>query len=199
MWFTGAILLVILGYVWIVEPYATRSYVTIPAAIVVLLSLWHAFRTKEWGFSRQAFLPGLAATAAFTLPLVIAVLAIGASLGTLHDRRDFLGSLAPLIPWGGAQQWVLQTVVLRDVQRGLSRRAGLVIAPLLFAAIHLPNPILTALTLVGAIGWCAIYNRYPNVIPLALSHALGTLTMLYAFDDRLTGGLRIGYRYLATL
>jgi hypothetical protein len=31
---------------------------------------------------------------------------------------------------------------------------------------------------------------------LALSHALGTLTLLYAFDDSITGGLRVGHAFL---
>jgi hypothetical protein len=51
------------------------------------------------------------------------------------------------------------------------------------------------LTFVGAIGWCAIYDRYPNVIPLALSHAAATLIILRAFDDATLGGLRVGARF----
>jgi membrane protease YdiL (CAAX protease family) len=102
-----------------------------------------------------------------------------------------------LVVWGGAQQWILQTVILREAQRTTSRRAGVAVAALLFAALHLPNPFLFAVTLGGALGWCAIYDRYPNVLPLALSHALVTLAILYAFDDAITGGLKTGAAYLA--
>ena len=118
------------------------------------------------------------------------------SIGTLHDRRDFLGSLAALIPWGGAQQWILQTVVLREAQRATSRNAGIVVAALLFGAVHLPNPFLAPVTAAAALFWCWLYDRYPNIIPLALSHALGTLAVLYAFDEGITGRLRIGAGYL---
>jgi membrane protease YdiL (CAAX protease family) len=50
----------------------------------------------------------------------------------------------------------------------------------------------------GAAGviWCWLYDRQPNIIPLALSHGLGTLALLYAFDDTITGRLRIGAAYL---
>jgi hypothetical protein len=72
-----------------------------------------------------------------------------------------------------------------------------VIAALLFAAIHLPNPFLTAMTFGGALGWCAIFARYPTVVPLAFSHAAATLAILHAFDDALTVRLRIGLAYLA--
>jgi membrane protease YdiL (CAAX protease family) len=121
---------------------------------------------------------------------------LGAALGTLHDRRDFLGNFAPLILWGGAQQWVLQTVVLREAQRASSRRAGVTIAALLFGAVHLPNPFLAPVTAAAALFWCRLYDRYPNIIPFALSHALGTMAVLYAFDTAITGRLRIGAAFL---
>jgi membrane protease YdiL (CAAX protease family) len=126
----------------------------------------------------------------------VLILASGAAAGTLHDRRDFLGSLAPLVVWGGAQQWVLQTVVLREAQRATSRRRGVVVAALLFGAVHLPNPFLVPVTAAGALVWCWLYDRHPNIVPLALSHGLGTLAVRYAFDERITGRLRIGAAYL---
>jgi hypothetical protein len=60
----------------------------------------------------------------------------------LHDRRDFLGNLAWLILWGGAQQWVLQTVVLGEAQRATSRRAGITLAAVLFASAPCRIPFL---------------------------------------------------------
>jgi membrane protease YdiL (CAAX protease family) len=71
-----------------------------------------------------------------------------------------------------------------------------IVAATLFAALHLPNPFVAAVTFTGALGWGAIYDRYPNVVPLAFSHAAATLAILDAFDDRITGRLRIGYSYL---
>jgi membrane protease YdiL (CAAX protease family) len=195
--FTIAILATVLAYTWLLEPRLSREFVMVPGAIVLGLGCWHALRTGEWGLSRAAFWRGLRAAAIFTLPIVAAILAAGAARGTLHDRADLLGTLGGLIVWGGAQQWILQTVVLREAQRATSRRAGVPLAAALFAALHLPNPFLSAMTLLGAFGWCAIYNRHPNVIPVALSHAIGTLAILYAFDDGLTGRLRIGPAYLS--
>jgi membrane protease YdiL (CAAX protease family) len=87
-------------------------------------------------------------------------------------------------------------VVLREAQRATSRRRGIVLAAVLFGAIHLPNPFLAPVTAVAALVWCRIYDRYPNLIPLALSHGLGTLAVRYAFDDAITGRLRIGASYL---
>lgn len=194
--FTTAIVASILGYIWLVEGQVPRRFVYIPGTLVVALTIWHNMRHGEWGFSRRALVSGLIRAVAVTLPLTLAILAVGAALGTLHDRRDFLGSLVPLLVWGGAQQWVLQTVVLREAQRATSRKTGIVIASLLFGAVHLPNPFLAPVTAAAALVWCWLYDRQPNVFPLALSHALGTLAILYGFDGDITGRLRIGASYL---
>jgi membrane protease YdiL (CAAX protease family) len=197
--FTAVILAAILGYVWFVEGHADRRWVYVPSAIVVMATIWHNARHGGWGFSARALLPGLARGIAITLPLALVIVATGAAIGTLHDRRDFLGSLAGLFVWGGAQQWVLQTVVLREAQRATSRRRGIFVAALLFGIVHLPNPFLAPVTAFAALVWCWLYERYPNIIPTALSHALGTLAILYAFDEHITGRLRIGMSYLRWL
>ncbi len=194
--FTAAIMACVLTYVWIIEPNVSRSAVLVPAAVVVILTVWHDRRHGEWGLSGPALLPGLWRALAVTFIAVLLIVGAGAGIGTLHDRRDFLGSLAPLVLWGGAQQWVLQTVVLREAQRSSSRTKGIVIAAVLFGAIHLPNPLLTPLTGAAALIWCRLYGRHPNIIPLALSHGLGTLALRYAFDETIIGHLRIGAAYL---
>jgi membrane protease YdiL (CAAX protease family) len=194
--FTTVIVASVLIYVWLVEGRAADELVYIPGGIVVGLTVWHNASRREWGFSWRRFWPGLGLTLALSLVLCLLILAVGAAAGTLHDRRDFLGNFAPLIVWGGAQQWVLQTVVLREAQRTSSRRGGIAVAALLFGAVHLPNPFLAPVTAAAALLWCWLYDRYPNVIPLALSHALGTMAVLYAFDAGITGRLRIGAAFL---
>jgi len=193
---TIAILVAVLSYTWLLEPRVGDDFVGLPVAVVAALGVVNAVRTGEWGGAPRALIPCLRAAALFTIPVVAVLLAAGAALGTLRDRGDFLTKLGGLIVWGASQQWILQTVVLREAQRASSRATGAIVAALLFGALHLPNPLLTAVTLVGALGWCAIYDRYPNIIPLALSHALGTLALMYAFDDNTIGGLRVGYAYL---
>ncbi len=196
MWLTATTLAIILSYTWYVAPRTPHRFAAVPIVLVAGLGIWRAARTGEWGVTRGALLPGLRAAAVVTVPAVLLILAAGAWLGTLHDRRDFLGSLGALVVWGGAQQWILQTVVLREAQRATSSSWAVVVAAALFAVVHLPNPFLTVVTFAGALAWCAIYARDPNILPLALSHGLGTLAILYAFDEAITGRLRIGYAYL---
>jgi membrane protease YdiL (CAAX protease family) len=194
--FTAAILVVVLSYVWLIEQHVPRSAVYVPGGLVVMLTIWHDLRHREWGFAWRALGPGLRVSVPVTLVLALLILATGAAMGMLHDRRDFLGSLAGLFVWGAAQQWVLQTVVLREAQRAASRNAGILIAALLFGAIHMPNPFLTVVTMAAALFWCWLYDRHPHIVPVAFSHALGTLAILYAFDADFTGRLRIGASFL---
>jgi membrane protease YdiL (CAAX protease family) len=194
--FTVSILTCVLVYVWLIEPNVVHSAVLIPAAVVVILTAWHDLRHGDWGFSWSALAPGLWRALAVTFAALLLIVGTGAAVGTLHDRRDFLGSLAPLVLWGAAQQWVLQTLVLREAQRASSRAKGIVLAAVLFGAVHLPNPLLTPVTAAAALVWCWLYDRHPNIIPLALSHGLGTLALRYAFDEAITGRLRIGAAYL---
>src|SRR5262245_17333630 len=135
--FTLTILATLLLYAWVLEPRGVP--VTAPAAVIVLAAVVNDIRSGEWGLSPKAFLRASRATALFTIPAVLMILAAGIATGTLHDRTDFLGNLAELVPWGGAQQWLLQTVVLRETRRHLPPRASVVAAALLFALVHAPN------------------------------------------------------------
>jgi membrane protease YdiL (CAAX protease family) len=191
---TLAILAAILSYSWIFEPRGVP--VAVPAAVVALVAAWSGWRSGEWGLSLEALAAASRAAFLFTIPAVAVVLAAGAAAGTLDYRGARLGTFAALVPWGGAQQWLLHTVVLREARQLASPRRAILLAALLFALVHLPNPLLTLATFGGALGWCAIYTRHPNIVPLAVSHAVGTLALLSAFDDRITGRLRIGMAYL---
>jgi membrane protease YdiL (CAAX protease family) len=195
MAFTLTIVATVLVYIWFIEGGGDdRQHVA--TAIVVSLAIWHDVKHREWGFDWRAFGGGSRLAAAWTAVAVIGIFVAGLMAGTVHDRRDFLGTFLWLVVWGGAQQWVLQTTVLRDCQRATNRHAGIGIAALLFGVLHMPNVFLTVMTTLGALIWCGIYDRYPNIVPLAVSHALTTTAILYAFDEAITGRLRIGASFL---
>jgi CAAX prenyl protease-like protein len=163
---------------------------------VLILAVGRAIKSGEWGMAPGAFVPALWRSAALTLTAGLGITLAGMALGTWHDQREVWTSLALLIPWGLGQQFALQSVFLRESRATVGRTAGICLAAALFAALHLPNPFLSAMTFAGALAWCWIYDRYPNLLPLALSHALLTLAILCAFDERMTGHLRVGAAYL---
>ena len=195
--FSGAILAVVLAYTWIVAPAAPRWAAGVATTAVVGLAVARAIRSGEWGLARAAFVPALGWSAALTAAAAVVVYLAGSRLGTWHSPANPWGTLAALVPWGLGQQFALQIVLLREAQAMTSRSGGIWLAPLMFAALHLPNPFLTVATGIAAVAWCWIYDRYPNLLPLALSHALLTLAVLSAFDDTVTGRLRVGVAYLS--
>jgi membrane protease YdiL (CAAX protease family) len=197
MIFTIAILVVVLAYTWVIDPIAPNWVTPIPAALVIALAIGHAIRHRDWGVQRSALVPALWRAMTLTVVAAAGIYLAGVRLGTWHQPRDLWMTLLALIPWGFGQQFALHTVFLRDAQRTMGRSAGIVVAAALFAALHLPNPFLSAMTFAGALAWCWIYDRHPNLLPLALSHALLTLAILCAFDERLTGHLRVGAAYLS--
>jgi hypothetical protein len=96
----------VLVQVWFLESRWPRDFVVVPILLIVALTIRYNLVHREWGLAPRALGPGLVLGLAVTVPIVVILLGVGALLGTLHDRRDFLGSLAPLVVWGGAQQWV---------------------------------------------------------------------------------------------
>ena len=196
MKFTLAIVAIILGYTWVLAPVTPRATAHLATLAVLGVAGWRAARTGEWGLRRSELLPAVPGAVAFTVPAVAAIYLAGYLAGTLQHRQGRWGELAFLVAWAGGQQFALQTVLLREAQAATSRRTGVVLAAAVFGLLHLPNPFLAPVTLLAALAWCWIYDRHPNWLPLALSHALLTLAILYSLDPRLTGRLRIGRSYL---
>src|SRR4051794_15007325 len=124
MAFTLAIVGVVLGYTWLIDPIAPASAAAVAGTLVIALALWRAFRTGEWGVAPSAFLPALAWSAAITAAGVAAMYLAGSRLGTWKERREVWSTLAVLVPWALGQQFALQTVLLRGSQAAVSRRAG---------------------------------------------------------------------------
>ena len=194
--YTLVMVAIILGYTWVALPFADvrGPWRILPVALVLAVTIAHNRRTGDWGFSRRALLPAFVWSIVLTIPIVSAFWYIGHAMGPPPVRRAPVLDFLYVIIWGGAQQLVLQTVVLRETQR-VAPRAAVPLAAAIFAALHAPNPFLMTVTFVGGLAWCWIYARAPNIIPLALSHATATTVVLLSFNPAVTGGLRTGWRY----
>jgi membrane protease YdiL (CAAX protease family) len=194
---TLAIVALILGYTWVAAPLVDvpGPWLVLPVVIVIALCIAHNRKSGDWGFSRRAFVPALLWSIALTVPLVAALWFIGHAMGPAPIRREPLLDFLYVMVWGGAQQFALQTVVLRESQ-AVAGRGAVLLAAAIFASLHLPNPFLVIVTFTGGLAWCWIYSRHPNILPLALSHAAATVVILLSFDPAVTGGLRTGWHYL---
>jgi membrane protease YdiL (CAAX protease family) len=99
--------------------------------------------------------------------------------------------------WAVMQQIVLEDVVLlRMLRLAPNRRWAVGIAAALFAAAHLPNPMLTILTIVWGTASCVLFLRYRGIFALGAAHAILGLTVGLVVPARVDHHMRVGLGYL---
>jgi len=170
-----------------------------PVALVVTLAIVLARRPglEDLGMGRRGL-----ARSFWILPVVVVVafasLLVAKRIGTLHPlyKGDFK-HIAGYILWTLYQQFLMNDLFMPRLSRLLaSESAAVGLAAVLFAAAHMPNPPLTAATLVwGAIS-CALFQRYRNLYALGLAQGLLGLCFAVCVPDALHHHLRVGLGYL---
>jgi hypothetical protein len=142
-----------------------------------------------WPAIRLLFLPTLIAIA---LILLIGWLSRGHELAFAPFRLRFLS--VPL--WALFQQYALQGFINRRAQMALgSGVKSVLLVAVVFSVLHLPNPLLTPLTLIGGLLWGAVYQRQPNLFALAVSHTVTSTLLALSLPPHLVYNLRVGLKY----
>jgi hypothetical protein len=95
------------------------------------------------------------------------------------------------------QQFLLQSYFLLRFMRLLPGKAAPIIAATtIFALAHLPNPILTPITLVWGAITCVLFLRYRNIYTLGLAHGIMGLCVAVTIPSTLHHNMRVGLGYL---
>jgi hypothetical protein len=134
------------------------------------------------------------------VPTVVAIVVFNVigrltGTGTAPDWSRAPAAILRYTGWALLQQYALQDVVLlRLKDAGMTRRAPLG-AAVLFALMHLPNAALMLLTFAGGWVWCRAFDRAPNLLVIAVSHALAALAAGQWLPDTVIRGLRVGPGY----
>jgi membrane protease YdiL (CAAX protease family) len=109
-----------------------------------------------------------------------------------HFRARYF--LLPL--WALFQQYALNGFINRRAQIALGKGPkSIVLVALVFALLHLPNPLLVMVTFIGGVIWAAAYQRQPNLFALALSHTVVSITLALTIPASLLNSLRVGFKY----
>jgi hypothetical protein len=119
------------------------------------------------------------------------------TLHNLHGSTPVLLHGWGYIVWSVMQQFLLQSYFLLRLLRLLPGKAASILAATgIFALAHLPNPILTPITLVwGAIS-CILFLRYRNIYTLGLAHGIMGLCVAVTVPNSLHHHMRVGLGYL---
>jgi len=184
---------------WVVLAFVGRSKlvlaVPIALALALMISSHRAYgeSARDVGFRWDNFVAAVKLLLLPTLAAIVIVVLVSRNLSpTDPGRWRFL--LVPL--WALFQQYALQGYINRRAQIvfGTGWTSAIVVG-LLFAVIHLPNPVLFALTLAGGTIWAFIYQRTPNLFALALSHAVVSVSVALLFPPEWVNSLRVGFKY----
>jgi CAAX prenyl protease-like protein len=98
--------------------------------------------------------------------------------------------------WALLQQFLLQSFFYVRLEGLVGRRRALPISATMFAAAHVPNPILTPATLIGALFFTGMFRRYRTIYALAAVHTLLGLTIAATFSDHFLHHMRVGIGYI---
>ena len=98
--------------------------------------------------------------------------------------------------WAMMQEFMLQSFFFTRFEELYGSAPAVWMAATLFAAAHLPSPVLTTFTLIGALFFCEMFRRYRSIYPIGVVHALLGLTISLTMPDQLIHHMRVGVGYL---
>ena len=188
----------ILTVIWTPRPW--QRYLWLVAVVgvgAIIASSWPGLRTL--GLRAGNFLRSLWVVGAALMFAAVAV-TVSAHLHALRDPGtplDFLVDYGAYIVWSFVQQFLLQCFFLSRLLRVIPKQRDAAFAAAgLFAAAHVPNPILVGLTIVWGSMACLIFLRYRNLYPLAIAHAILGITIAIAVPGPVDHNMRVGLGYL---
>jgi membrane protease YdiL (CAAX protease family) len=100
------------------------------------------------------------------------------------------------VTWALVQEFMLQSFFFTRCEELFGSSAAVWVAATLFAAAHLPSPILTTFTLVGGLFFCEMFRRYRSIYPIGIVHAVLGLTIAVTMPDSLLHNMRVGIGFL---
>jgi hypothetical protein len=188
----------ILAFIWRLQFSARWTWMLLAAWLLASFML-HGDTPKTMGARADNLLPASARAAIAFLILAAGLVIIGLARGAPHRLPAHLISINRL--WTYFAFCVLQQVALNSLLANrlefLTKKRWLasLLAGIIFAACHWPNPVLVPLTLIGGTVMAWLFLRERNIIPLAIMQALlGTLAW-WSFPIAWHHHLRVGPGY----
>ena len=188
----------IVGVVWTPRPEQRWVYFGAVAwflvSTVISFPGWSTMGCRITGFRRSLWVVGVALALAFTATT------LASELHTLHHPgapAQWVKAFGGYTIWAFMQQFLLQGYFLVRLLRVMPNKQWAVLtAATVFALIHLPNPILTPVTLLWGLLACFVFLQSRNIYPLAIAHAIFGICVTITVPATMHHNMRVGLGYL---
>jgi hypothetical protein len=184
--------------VW--TPLPWQRVISLVALVWVVLVTWlsiddpREMGLRGPGFRRSLWVAGAA------LALAAAAVLVAAREQTLHAPATavlFVQRYWAYTIWSFLQEFVMLNFFLLRLLRLLPSRNGAVLmATCLFTIAHLPNPILTVLTLLWGWASCRLFLHYRSLYTPAMAHAILGISIAITIPGPVDHNMRVGLGYL---
>ncbi len=187
-------------YIWRLQFTHPSAWLVFPVWLVVSF-LAHHDTPKTLGWRADNLWPATRRAAVVFGVFILALCAAGLYLDALHrlpahliSGRRFFGYFSFCVLQQVALNSYLMDRFLSVVERPW---VAALLASIIFAALHWPNPVLVPLTLVGGFAMCWLFARERNILPLTLGQAVLGGLVWWAFPIAWHHAMRVGPGYYA--
>ena len=192
LFLSGAIVLATAAYIWLLATKA-RWTIIFPIALIALLWYRQSRTISSLGLRLSAFVLSLRQWR--VLWIVTAVLFLLASWRALFNAHTLLRGCVYFV-WCVLQQLAFQSVVYSVLRKHLSGRwAAGILAGLVFALLHAPNPVLMAGTLGWGVASSLLFENCRSVLGLALLQVMYSSMLVWLVPNEVHHGLHVGPSY----
>lgn len=182
-------------FIWQLQSAKPYSWVVFPVWLIASIAL-HRDTPKTLGWRADNLWPATRQGLLIYTVLVLGVCAAGLWLGAYQRLPPHVSE-----PWRFfayfafclVQQVALNSYLTNRLLYALEEpRLAALVAGLIFAALHWPNPVLVPLTFIGGTAMSWLFSRERNILPLTVGQAiLGTLVW-WVFPVTWHHGMRVG-------
>jgi hypothetical protein len=182
-------------YIWRLQATRPNSWIVFPIWLLTSILL-HRDTAKTLGWRADNLWPATRQGLLIFAVLIISTVLAGLWLGAYHrsplrvaESWRFFTYFAFCL----LQQVALNSFLTNRLLYALENpRMAALVASVIFAALHWPNPVLVPLTFIGGTAMSWLFSRERNIIPLTVGQAiLGTLVW-WAFPVAWHHGMRVG-------